>query len=329
VSGSGSLLILRLSALGDILHTVPAVEALRESFPSRQIAWLVERPYEEFVELIAPVDRVFTVATKRWRQELFRRDTTRELSSAIRSTRSFARTGTAIDFQGLNKSAFLGFLSGATERYGFDTEAIREKSAVLWSNHRISVDVTRHVVEQNLELAAAVGGSPRGAAFSRIDRLPSDPTGALAQLIGRHPIVLNPGAGKDSKLWPVDRFTALAKRFRELTSQQPLVVWGPSERTMAEAIASGGDAVIAPPTSLRELAFLLKNARLVVAADTGPLHLAAAFSTPVIGLFGPTNPRRNGPYGQLDHCIETYTGKRTMDSITVDAVAKRGEEMLR
>lgn len=329
MTSTGALLVLRLSALGDILHTLPAVEALRASFPSRPIGWVVERPYAELVELIAPVDRVFTVATKRWRRGIVRRETVRDVRESLGSVRSFARRGTSVDFQGLNKSAILGWLARASDRYGFDHSSIRERSATVWTNRQVQVDASKHVVEQNLELAAALGASPAHPALSRLGRLAEDATGELGELVARHPVLLNPGAGHPSKLWPTERFAELARRLKSRTGTAPLVIWGPSERVLAEEIAANGDATVAPETNLRQLAFLLQNARLLVAADTGPLHLAAAFGTRAVGLFGPTNPWRNGPYGQIDACVETYSSDRTMESISVDAVEKRAEEQLR
>ena len=135
------------------------------------------------------------------------------------------------------------------------------------------------------------------------------------------PLVLLPGAGKPSKLWPVESFRAVIDRFRGET----LVAWGPGERHLADAI--GGD--VAPQTNLRELAALLASARLVVGADTGPLHLAAALGTRVVGLYGPTDPKRNGPYGQIASTIDHYrSGERTMSSIGAAEVIARMEEVL-
>ena len=132
--------------------------------------------------------------------------------------------------------------------------------------------------------------------------------------------MLNPGAGRADKQWPVEHFRELARRI----GKEALVVWGPGERSLAEAVG----AELAPPTTLRELARLLRNARLVIAGDTGPLHLAAALQTPVVGLYGPTSPARNGPYGQLANCVETFTTNRSMTSIDVDAVMRKMKEVL-
>ncbi|HYO76996.1 MAG TPA: glycosyltransferase family 9 protein, partial [Thermoanaerobaculia bacterium] len=125
-------------------------------------------------------------------------------------------------------------------------------------------------------------------------------------------IVFLPGAGKANKLWPVERFRELARRI----GSEVLAVWGPGERELAEEIG----VPLAPPTNLRELAFILQQARVVIGGDTGPLHLAAALGAKVIGLYGPTDPRRNGPYGQLDNCVDRFRTTKLMHSITVEEV---------
>jgi heptosyltransferase-1 len=227
-----------------------------------------------------------------------------------------------VDFQGLVKSAALGWLSRAPGRYGFDGAAIREKAALLFTNRRIRVDTTQHVVDQNLALATGVlralgvissdrseaEGVERSGRVGEISRFPLN-TG-LDPFAGA--VVLLPGAGKASKLWPVERFRALAARI----GPDALAVWGPGERERAEAIG----ARVAPPTNLRELAWILSRAKLVIGGDTGPLHLAAALGVPVVGLYGPTDPRRNGPYGQLHRCVDHFRSTKLMESITVEEV---------
>jgi lipopolysaccharide heptosyltransferase I len=297
------LLVLRLSALGDVIHTIPAVVALRASHPGVPLSWVVEAPYQELVELVAGVEAI-PVRLKKWgREPLASRDDVR------RAFRKLRGAATSVDFQGLVKSAMLGWLSGARTRIGFASGAIREKPALLFTNRKVPVDTAKHVVDQNLELAAAAGAilPPPEVPW---ERFPADPEGKLAAFRGA--TVLLPGAGKANKLWPVERFRELARQIGE----NALVVWGPGERELAEAIG----ARTAPPTNLRELAFILREARAVVGADTGPLHLAAALGTTVVGLYGPTDPRRNGPYGQVTHCIERYHSTKLMESITVEEV---------
>lgn len=314
-----SILVLRLSALGDIVHAVPAVNALREAFPEAKIGWLVEAPYAEFTALAAPVDAVFTVATRRWRRAKLGGETRGEIATLGQRLQRFAWGQVSIDFQGLLKSAVFAVMSGASRRYCFSWSAIREKPARLLGNRPVDVDTTRHVVEWNMELARGAGANALEPRFD-LSRLPHDPTGSLAAIMEGRPVVLFPGAGRPEKLWGADRFRALARELSSGAGRRVVVLWGPGEEALAREIAEGGVAELAPPTDLRELSFVLGRAGCVVAGDTGPLHLAAALATPVVGLFGPTNPARNGPWGQLDRCVESWTTTREMGSIEVGAV---------
>lgn len=280
------LLVVRLSALGDVIHTIPAVVALRERYD--EIAWAVEQPYRELVELVANV-RAIPVSLKKW--------SLANVSAARNSAQGF---DTAIDFQGLIKSAALAWASGAKERIGFASEYIKEKPAAWFLTKKIAIDPSRHVVDWNLQLA--------GVTMPEVDFAPF----VKGELDSNGPVVLLPGAGRPEKVWPVERFRDLAQRLGD----RALAVWGPGEEERARAIGCR----VAPKTSLRELAQLLKTASLVIGGDTGPLHLADALGTKVIGLYGPTNPRRNGPYSQLQRCISTYDTTKTMDAIEVDDV---------
>jgi lipopolysaccharide heptosyltransferase I len=292
------LLVIRLSAFGDVIHTIPAVVALREALPQTEIAWAVEPAYAELVEIVARV-KAIRVSLKRWS---FAR-----IAAARRDVRGFS---TAIDFQGLIKSALIARVSGAGERYGFARDVIREKPAAWFVNRPGTIDRSKHVVEWNVDLARTF--VPAITRLPDVDFTPfaQDASGQLARFANR--VVLLPGAGKPGKQWPVERLAELATRIGSDT----LVVWGPGEEALARSIG----AEVAPPTNFRELAFVLRHARLVIGADTGPLHLAAALGTPLVGLYGPTDPARNGPYGQLDRVVSSYATTRTMDEIAVDDV---------
>ena len=330
ITARRSILILRLSALGDIIHTLPAVVALRQAYPSAKLGWIAEQPFLDLVRSVAPVDEVFPVATRRWRKNLLASRTRHEVAESQRSIREFARGGTAIDFQGLFKSAVLARLSQAEERFGFSTDAVRERAAALFYNRRVPVDQSRHVVEWNMELARAAGAdaSLPPSIQDRCLRFASG-TAQLEALVTSSTVVLNPGAARFIKLWGVDSFAELAARIRQELDLDPLVVWGPGEKETATEIAGRSGARLAPPTSLPELTFLLSRAPLLVSGDTGPLHLAAAMDRPVVGLFGPTNPARNGPWGALDHVVESYSSAQLMNQIAVDAVFRRVQEVWR
>lgn len=294
------LLVIRLSAFGDVIHTIPAVVALRDAMPETGISWVVEPAYAELVEIVARVEPI-RVSLKKWSPS--------RILAARRGVRGFE---TSIDFQGLIKSSMIGRASGARERYGFARDVIREKPAAWFVNRPVAIDKSSHVVEWNVDLARAV--APTITSVPRVDFAPfaDDPSGKLAGYRDR--IVLLPGAGRPEKQWPVDRFAELARKI----GRDALVVWGPGEEALARAIG----AEVAPATNFRELASILRHARLVIGADTGPLHLAAALGTPLVGLYGPTNPARNGPYGQLDHVVESFTSTKSMQSVAVDDVMR-------
>lgn len=291
------LLVVRLSALGDVVHTIPAVMGLRDHF---DVAWAVERPYAELVEIVAGV-RALPVSLKRWSWSPIR--------AARRQVTGFP---SAVDFQGLIKSSLLARASGARRRYGFAPGQVRERAAAWFTNRHVAVDPATHVVDWNVALACAVAESDSLPFSAPSDRMVRE---AFSRFAADHfsmsgAIVLLPGAGKSGKIWPADRFAEVAREFGD----RVLAVWGPGEEQLARAIGCR----VAPPTSLRELASMLRDAAVVVGGDTGPLHLAAALGTPVVGLFGPTDPRRNGPYGQIDRVV-TGSG-RTMDSIEASRV---------
>jgi lipopolysaccharide heptosyltransferase I len=294
------LLVIRLSAFGDVIHTIPAVVALRDALPETEISWAVEPAYAELVEIVAGV-KAIRVSLKKWSPA--------RIFAARRDVRGFE---TSIDFQGLIKSSVIGRASGARERYGFARDVIREKPAAWFVNRPVAIDKSSHVIEWNVDLARAVAPAISGLPFVDFTPFAEDPSGKLAGY--RNRVVLLPGAGRPEKQWPVDRFAELARRI----GSDALIGWGPGEEALARAIG----AEVAPPTNFRELAWILRNSRLVIGADTGPLHLAAALGTPLVGLYGPTNPARNGPYGQLDHVVETFTSAKSMQAITVEDVMR-------
>jgi heptosyltransferase-1 len=194
-------------------------------------------------------------------------------------------------------------ISGAPTRYGFDRDAIREKLAASFINVHVPVDQSRHVVEWNMQLASAVA--------KRELTMPDVDFSKFASGHGERKIVVLPGAGKPNKVWPPERWGEVMRRL----GLPAIAVWGPNERELAERTG----LELTPPTNLRELAAYLRDATLVAGGDTGPLHLAAALGTRVVGLYGPTNVRRNGPFGQIERCITAPT----MEQITVEAVADK------
>jgi heptosyltransferase I len=283
-------LIVRLGSLGDIIHTLPAAAALRDSFPWAQIDWVVESKWRAVLEGNKDLNRVISFDRRRIGRVV---ETVAELHGAKYSC--------ALDFQSLYKSALLAFLSGAEERLGFDREYAREGLAAVLYTRRIH-PTGAHKVEHNLALAVAAGAAlPAVARFTLPESVEA---GAwvdekLRELGAGDFYAVSPGGGWRSKCWPAERYGALHREISNRRGLQGIVSFGPGEEKLAEAavVAAGSDTFTPLAMDLPRLMALLRRAKFCVAADTGPLHLASALGTPVVGLFGPTDPARNGPYG--------------------------------
>jgi len=222
-----------------------------------------------------------------------------------------ARYDLALDFQGLVKSAVLARLAGARETVGFVRQQLREPLAGLFYTRRVQADDSGHVVRKNLSIVRALGvdittiaGPLKVSSSAAVDdgRRVLGIDGAVRFAI------VNPGAGWPNKQWPPDRFGAIAAHLRDRHGLPSLVVWGPGERMLAERVeaASNGAARVAPSTSIADLVELARAASIFVAGDTGPMQFAAAVGTPVVGVFGPTNPVRNGPWDPADVCLSRF-----------------------
>lgn len=330
------ILVVRLGSLGDIVHTLPAVAALRRAHPGARLEWIVEAKWAPLLLGNPDVDEVIRfdrAGLAGWRRAAAR----------LRA----GRYSLAVDFQGLYKSALLARLSGARERIGFARGHAREAGAAMFYTHRVAPQAARHVVERNLALAAAAGAAPGEVNFP-LRVAPEAESWLEAQLAAnriRDYFVLSPGGGWRSKLWPAERYGHLHRRLASDPrggGWRGVVNFGPGERALAEAarLVAGEPQPLVVPLELPQLVALLARARLVVSADTGPLHLAAALGTPVVGLYGPTSPERNGPWGQQEFAVRNARAEETtykrgrehspaMLSITVDqvveAVARRLE----
>lgn len=288
------VLLTRLSALGDIVHTWPLADALTRGERQIELAWVVEEPFLPLVGFHPGVTRAIPVATRRWRRRPFAASTRREILEARRLVREFAPE-VALDPQGLCKSAIWGFLSGAKERVGLARSLRREVLSGLCYTHAVAPRRgLRHVIDLNLSLVeslhltAPYGASPNGTFLLRSVKPSQDP---LA-------IALVPGTGGVGKAWPSEHFSALARQ----TADRGLpvtVVWGPGQRELAGSIVAraGPGVTLAPATSLLELAALLARCAAVVGGDTGPVHLAASLGVPTVAIFVTTDPERNGPRG--------------------------------
>ena len=302
-----TILIVRLSALGDIVHALPVLAALRSARPDANIDWLVEESYASILAMATGLRRRIIVRG------------TRRVSTATTESfgggwgyvqaMSFLRAqhyDVALDLQGLIKSAVWSRASGARRVVGFETSHLREPQAGAFYTERVTPPDASHVIQKNLSILAAlgIGAAPVGIPLEPAGS--ADTVAAIAHAGGRRGyIVINPGAAWPNKRWPAEQFGALASALQATTGLRSLVTWGPAERSLAEAVvqASNGAASAAPPTSVSDLAVLMRDAALAVSGDTGPLHIAAAMGTPLVGLYGPTWPERNGPWDADDVVI--------------------------
>lgn len=286
------ILLTRVSAFGDIVHTWPLAEALHAGATQIQLGWVVEAP---LVALVAPhpaVARVFAVRTRHWRRRLFHPSTWRELAAVVAELRRFA-PDLSLDPQGLIKSAAWGALAGAPHRVGFAPLVRRERIAGVFYTRTI-LTTARHIVDLNLELATVAGITPVPGACPD-GRFLLDPAAPAASHRG---VILIPTTGGPGKAWPIGAFAKLARRLAE-HGEAVEIVWGPGEEPVAHAIAaeSHGAARVAGGTSIPELAARLGAASAVIGGDTGPVHLAASLGVPTVALFLTTDPDRNGPRG--------------------------------
>ncbi len=322
--------IVKLSSLGDVIHALPVARALRQAYPAAHLTWIVEAREYAILRDHPDLDAVVPVDTRLWRRLIWRPVGARQvwdklgrLTTRIRAS----RFDVTLDLQGLIKSGLLTAYTGAPLRIGFSAGWSREWLNCLFTNRHVTPPPSAvHVVEQYLALLGPLGVTPPAPEF----HVPTRPEAErrMEEFLGEQGVkrrdllvALNPGAGRESKRWPVANFRALAERLGAEPGVRLLLLWGPDEIHMARQIRDGlsARAILAPPTDLDELSALLRRCALMVANDTGPLHLAAAVGTPALGLFGPTKAARNGPYG--GHCRGLQSPDGTMAGLEPGVVS--------
>jgi lipopolysaccharide heptosyltransferase I len=344
------LLVVRLGSMGDVIHTLPAVTALRRSFPDAMIGWVIEERWAELLcTLSTPrsgprspqrplVDKIHTVNTRAWRSSPFSNQTWEQIAAGLSELRA-GRYEIAADFQGAARSALIARWSGAPVIYGVAQP--RENVASLFYTRQVLARGT-HIIEQNLSLAQAVARQPLEispvefpydeTAETESDRRLSD------QDIGKF-VMLNPGAGWGAKQWPAERYGYVAKQLAE-DGFKTLINSGPGEKNLAHAVeATSGGAAEEIACSLTQLIAITRRASLFIGGDTGPMHLAAALRIPVVGIFGPTDPARNGPFGTRSMVLRnpssptTHSRRQQPDAglleISSDQVLAAARQLLR
>ena len=300
-----NILIVKLSAIGDVIHALPVAQALKEKFPQAKITWVVEPPAYDLVRDNPCIDHVIVFEKKKFKSIGGFLSNIGKLKRELRRE----KFDLSLDLQGLFKSAAIAWLGNAKEKLGYCN--MREGSDRI-SRPVIGKYVGGHIVERYLDVARAAGCEEKPAKFpfQITDREREEARSRLKQA-GASPenpyVVLPVGANWPNKRWPVKHFARLAEQLYEQGIIPVLAGGGVNDERLAVEIAAGMEI---PPidlvgkTNLRQLAALLAGARAAVGGDTGPMHLAAALEVPAIMLMGPTDANRNGPYGQPDHAIE-------------------------
>jgi lipopolysaccharide heptosyltransferase I len=310
------IVIVKLSSIGDVVHTLPAAALLRRSLPDAHISWVVERRASAILKDSPAIDELIELDTRTWRANPLSlatageaRDRLAQLGGGAGSNGA-ARADVAIDFQGLIKSGLVAFASRASRRIGFETSELREKPGRLFLTQQIPTSRLSHVIDKNLELARAAITSV-GATESSSDSyefpiaISSGDEQYIDRLVENQPgpfAIINPGGGWPTKLWPPERYAELADWLWSECGLASFVTYGPGEEALARAVASNAKSgfVRADASTLKQFVALARRASLFVGGDTGPLHLAAASRTRIVGLYGPTSPERNGPFDPRD-----------------------------
>ena len=358
------LLVVRLGAMGDILHALPAVTALRQAHPGWIIDWVVEPSWcalltancdaakaESFGTIVGPswegnpalspaqpvVNRIHLAPTKAWRHDPLSAKTRMEISALRRGLRQCGYDA-VLDFQGAARSAAVAAMTGCRRRIG---ESRPREWAARWLYTERVITHGVHVIEQDMELAAVVAGDnlapvqPSLPVDCEADAW-CDPI--LPRRAGVQAVLLNPGAGWGAKRWPVERYAAVATELSK-RGMRVLLNAGPGEELIAESIRDqSGGAALPVHCSVAQLIALTRRVALVIAGDTGPLHLACALGRPVVGIYGPTDPARNGPFGTRSRVLRSPSSRRDHSrrpepeagllTITPEAVLQAAGELL-
>jgi heptosyltransferase-1 len=337
--------------MGDILHALPAVTALRQAHPGWVIDWVVEprwRPLLAADGATDPanaitrssarpvVDGLHPAPTRDWRKSPLSSKTLHEIRVLRRALRA-GEYDTVIDLQGAIRSAVIGRMAGSGRLIGEDMP--RERAARWLFTDRVKTHGA-HVIEQDLELASAVAGDDLNPTAPW---LPVDPAaeawvnGILRRDDSRPSVLINPGAGWGAKRWPAERYAAVVKGLID-RGMRVLVNAGPGEEPLAEAVVQSAGAAIPLKCTLEQLIALTRQVALAIAGDTGPLHLACALGRPVVGIYGPTDPSRNGPFGTRFRVLRSPESRRDhtrneapeagLMTITPEDVLRAADELL-
>jgi lipopolysaccharide heptosyltransferase I len=333
-------LLIRLSSIGDIVHALPAVAALGQSFPRAEIHWLIETRYAPLLAGNPYVQRIIPLDTLSWRRSLPPLSVLKEMARTLKGLRGSAYDA-AVDFQGLWKSALIALLAGAKARVGLAKPWLREPGAALLYTERVSAAGRQHVVEESLVLVEYLGARVGLWQFP----LPHTPEAdqyvedQLARLAARDFMIINPGGGWKAKRWAPENYALLLRHLESRFSGKFLLTGSPEEIELISGIlkSAGTKRAFYFPSSIVQFIALARRAKLFLGGDTGPLHLAAAVGTPLVAIHGPTDPARNGPFNKADIALYNQApvnhsrrdpNAAYIEGISVERVAAAIEERL-
>jgi len=306
-----NILIVRLSSIGDIVHTLPALAAVRNALPAAEISWVVEKSSAEILRGNQLVKNLIEIDTRSLRGGNFFENILIEGSRQLRQLREF-EFDIALDFQGLLKSATIAKFSKAARRFGFAKQNLREPASRFLLTDTVEVEQKSHVISKNLTLAQkALGISVPAADFEFpifTEKMHQTEAAEIIKQTGGNFAILNPAGGWATKLWHAEKFGALADKLWDENGLVSLVTTAPNEKDLARKVSqqsASGRVLLAQP-SLKGFYELAKRAKIYVGGDTAPTHIAAAAKTPVVGIFGPTEWWRNGSPNTNDVCVERW-----------------------
>jgi heptosyltransferase I len=315
-------LVIRLSSIGDIVHALPAVAVLGKAFPDAQIDWAIEPRYASLLEGNAFVHGIVKVDTLGWSNRLCSAATLEEMVRTVLELRRPAYD-VAIDFQGLIKSAVAGWLSGSPDRIGLSEYWLKEPLAAAWYTERVTGRDATHVIQESIALVEHVistravdsrrpNGLHEPAAWTfPLPRSAEDDRYVEQQLAAmgiREFIIVNPGGGWTAKRWPPENYVEVVRRLAAELPHHLLLTGSVDEAPMIQDILKRADSRRAAyfPSTLVQFIALARKASLFLGGDTGPMHLAAAVGTPIVAIYGPTNPARNGPFSREDIALSNF-----------------------
>lgn len=329
------ILVVKPSSMGDVVHSLPFLNSLKSCFPKAQIHWVIAKGLEGLLEGHPMINRLIIINKDTWKRASKTKETIRELRHLFKVLGN-ERYDLAVDLQGLFRSGIIAMAARAPLRIGF-SEA-REGSRFFY-NRRITGGRDIHAVDRYLKIAGALGCNTEDIIFPfPLMRNDLDRIREMKNSIGDYAVIV-PGARWDTKIWPAEHFGRVAS----MLPLKSIVIGSGADAPLAKRLVevSGGRAVsLAGDTTIRELIELMRDARLVISNDSGPMHIAAGFHVPVIAIFGPTSPLRTGPYGKghviiksAAECSPCFRKRcrhlKCMKGITPDIVIERARDIIR